>query len=78
MNRLEIRVKGMVQGVGFRPFVYARVTRFGLAGAVSNDSRGVTIEVVGDEAGLACFLAALRREAPPLAAVRHPARDRRL
>ena len=78
MIRLEIRVKGMVQGVGFHPFVYALATRFGLAGSVSNDSRGVRIEVAGDEAELSRFLAALRREAPPPAAVRHPARDRGL
>jgi hydrogenase maturation protein HypF len=69
MIRLEIRIEGIVQGVGFRPFVYALANRFRLAGSVSNDGRGVTIEVEGDESELSRFRAALEREAPPLAVV---------
>jgi hydrogenase maturation protein HypF len=46
--RLQVRVEGVVQGVGFRPFVYSLATRFRLSGSVSNDSGGVTAEVEGD------------------------------
>jgi len=47
MVRLEVRVEGIVQGVGFRPFVYALATRLGLAGSVRNDSHGAVVEVEG-------------------------------
>jgi hydrogenase maturation protein HypF len=49
--RRRIRVEGIVQGVGFRPFVYALATRYGLAGVVGNDARGVFIEVEGPAGG---------------------------
>ena len=64
-----MRVEGVVQGVGFRPFVYALATRLGLAGHVGNDSRGVFVEIEGPEAGVADFLASLTRDAPPLARI---------
>ena len=44
-TRLRIRVEGIVQGVGFRPFVYSLAAELGLAGLVGNDSGGVFIEV---------------------------------
>ncbi len=67
--RYKIAVEGIVQGVGFRPFVYLLAERFGLAGSVCNDSRGVTIEVEGGENLLQQFVAAVRDEKPPLATI---------
>ena len=67
--RHRIEVKGIVQGVGFRPFVYQTAIGFGLAGWVLNDSDGVIIEVEGEEAQLASFACILRTEPPPLASV---------
>ncbi len=64
-----MRVEGVVQGVGFRPFVYALATRLGLTGHVGNDARGVFVEIEGPEAGVADFLASLTRDAPPLASI---------
>jgi len=64
-----VRVEGIVQGVGFRPFAYALATRLGLAGLVGNDVDGVFAEVEGSPAAVAEFLRALERDAPPLARV---------
>lgn len=66
-ERARVRVRGAVQGVGFRPFVYHLAHRYQLGGFVANDADGVLIEVEG--AALPEFLVALRREAPPLARV---------
>jgi hydrogenase maturation protein HypF len=65
----RVWIEGIVQGVGFRPFVYALAVRFGLAGNVRNDSRGVTIEVEGEAKDVARFIASLERDAPPLAVI---------
>jgi hydrogenase maturation protein HypF len=67
--RTAVRVEGIVQGVGFRPFVYALAARLGLAGLVGNDVDGVFAEVEGSPAATAEFLRALTRDAPPLARV---------
>ncbi len=67
--RTSIRVEGVVQGVGFRPFVYSLATRLGLAGWVGNDVDGVFAEVEGPAEHIRDFLAALERDAPPLAQV---------
>jgi hydrogenase maturation protein HypF len=67
--RTSIRVEGVVQGVGFRPFVYSLATRLGLAGWVGNDVDGVFAEVEGPAGHVRDFLAALERDAPPLARV---------
>jgi hydrogenase maturation protein HypF len=66
-RRLKLRVRGIVQGVGFRPFVFALARRMGLTGFVLNDREGVLIEVEGTEA--ADFGALLRAQAPPLAQI---------
>lgn len=66
-NRLRIRVRGRVQGVGFRPHVHALARRFGLTGWVLNDPQGVLIEVQGTAA--ADLVTALTAEAPPLARI---------
>lgn len=67
--RTAVRVEGIVQGVGFRPFVYGLATRLGLTGLVGNDADGVFAEVEGAPAAVAEFLRALEREPPPLARV---------
>jgi hydrogenase maturation protein HypF len=69
MKAYKIKISGIVQGVGFRPFVYRLAVERGLAGFVENDSRGVTIEVEGPEDRLKSFLAALERETPPQASI---------
>ena len=48
-RRMRVDVHGVVQGVGFRPFVYAAAAALGLAGCVRNDSSGAVIEVEGDD-----------------------------
>jgi len=63
----RIRVRGQVQGVGFRPFVWQLAQRFGIKGQVANDVHGVLILAVGGD--LDGFQAALEAEAPPLARV---------
>ena len=65
--RKAIHVHGVVQGVGFRPFVYRLAHRAGLTGWVLNDSSGVEIEVEGPAAALAAFVRDLEAQAPPLA-----------
>ena len=67
--RSRIRVAGIVQGVGFRPFVHALAAEFGLAGFVGNDESGVLIEVEGSPAALTGFVAAIRERPPALAVV---------
>ncbi|GAA4949738.1 carbamoyltransferase HypF [Nonomuraea thailandensis] len=64
-----MHVEGIVQGVGFRPFVYSLANRLGLAGRVHNDVNGVHIEVEGALAGVEEFLTALERDAPALSAI---------
>jgi hydrogenase maturation protein HypF len=66
---LRIHVTGVVQGVGFRPFVFALAERLGLTGWVNNTSAGVDIALDGPPAALAAFVTALRAEAPPLARI---------
>jgi hydrogenase maturation protein HypF len=68
-ERREIKVQGIVQGVGFRPCVYGLARRFGLAGRVRNDTTGLVIDVEGDRTSLDTFLQALVTEAPPLAVI---------
>ncbi len=68
-ERRAFRVSGIVQGVGFRPFVYRLAMRCGLGGWVLNDSAGVGIEAEGAAASLDAFAAALRDEAPLAASV---------
>ncbi|HEY1348151.1 MAG TPA: carbamoyltransferase HypF [Ktedonobacteraceae bacterium] len=68
-QRLRLVVQGIVQGVGFRPFVYGLAMRWKLAGFVRNDSAGVTIEIEGQARELARFQQTLREEAPPLARI---------
>lgn len=65
----RLAVRGIVQGVGFRPFVYALARRHGLAGRVCNVDGGVSIEVSGPLRTLEVFRVGLEHEAPPLARI---------
>ncbi len=67
VERRRIRVRGLVQGVGFRPHVYRCATRLGVTGFVSNGPEGVLIEAEGDQ--LEAFLQSLRDGLPPLARI---------
>jgi hydrogenase maturation protein HypF len=69
LTRTRVRVEGIVQGVGFRPFVHALAGRLGLAGLVGNDAGGVFVEVEGAAETVERFLEALAAEAPPLAVI---------
>ncbi|MDX9955085.1 MAG: carbamoyltransferase HypF [Anaerolineae bacterium] len=65
----RIAITGVVQGVGFRPFVYTLAQRLGVRGWVLNHSGGVDIEAEGEQEVLTAFITALRAEAPPLARI---------
>jgi hydrogenase maturation protein HypF len=68
-ERRRYRVRGVVQGVGFRPFVYRLAQRHRLTGFVLNDGDGVVVEAEGDAAALDALAVSLREDAPPLARV---------
>lgn len=67
MMACRVSVQGVVQGVGFRPFVYTLATRLGLGGTVRNTARGVEIEIEGAPGAVNEFLEDLEADAPPLA-----------
>ena len=72
MERIKtyrILIKGIVQGVGFRPFVYNLAVRYQLTGWVKNTSGGVEIEIAGRQQDLDQFLTSLSEETPPLAQI---------
>lgn len=65
----HIEITGIVQGVGFRPFVYRMATNLGLCGRVWNNASNVSIDVFGPAQGLQTFAERLQTEAPPLARI---------
>ena len=65
----KLHITGIVQGVGFRPFVYSLAVRLGLSGWIRNTSAGVDIEVDGVPGALDEFVKALKEELPPLARI---------
>ncbi len=65
----QISVKGVVQGVGFRPFIYQLAIKHGLTGWVCNTSEDVKIEVEGDKNALEQFITELQTQAPPLSQI---------
>jgi hydrogenase maturation protein HypF len=73
-HRLGIEVRGIVQGVGFRPYIYRLAHQHNLTGNIRNSGSGALIEVQGVRAALTAFLESLPREAPPLAQI-HSIRD---
>ncbi len=68
-KRSFIVVEGIVQGVGFRPFVYNLAKTFGLKGWVNNNSEGVYIDIEGFEEDMDKFLKCLENNPPPLARI---------
>jgi len=66
---LQIIVTGLVQGVGFRPFVFRIASRFGLTGWVKNTNENVIINVNGSLRNISGFLLSLKDEAPPAAMI---------
>jgi len=68
-NRYKINIKGIVQGVGFRPFVYQLATEYNLYGFVGNSGDGVHIEIEGKTESIELFLSALKTNNPPLSRI---------
>ena len=66
LSLINVSVRGVVQGVGFRPFIYQLATRHNLKGWVCNTSEDVRIEIEGDFRDIEQFLGGLREQAPPL------------
>ena len=69
VGRRRMRVTGVVQGVGFRPFVHALAAELGLSGFVGNDADGVFLEAQGPTESLVELERRIREEAPALAVV---------
>lgn len=69
MERRRISIRGIVQGVGFRPFVYGLARDHGVRGRVLNDARGVVVDVEAEPSRLDPFVDALTSDPPPLAAI---------
>ncbi|HOO73386.1 MAG TPA: carbamoyltransferase HypF [Spirochaetota bacterium] len=69
VRQYRIRVKGIVQGVGFRPFIYQLAHRHGLTGSVINDTAGVLIHAQGREEDLETFINTISSAPPPLSSV---------
>ena len=69
MERLHMEIRGIVQGVGFRPFVHRLVTEYGLNGYIKNTSSGVELELEGERQALESFVTALPVRAPKLAVI---------
>jgi hydrogenase maturation protein HypF len=68
-NRIHIALRGAVQGVGFRPFIYRLAANLGLAGWVANTPQGLFAEAEGEKDALDAFVLRIQREAPPLARI---------
>ncbi len=68
-RHVEVHVRGVVQGVGFRPFVYTTAVALGLSGSVRNDTSGALIEIEGDCRDIDEFLITLADRPPPLAVI---------
>jgi hydrogenase maturation protein HypF len=69
MNTYQIHIQGLVQGVGFRPFIHRLTNKFGLTGWVENSNNGVKLEVNCTENQLNTYLESIKNEAPPAATI---------
>jgi hydrogenase maturation protein HypF len=69
MRRLHVTIRGAVQGVGFRPFIYRLATEMRLPGWVLNSSQGVFVEVEGEKQMLDAFLLRIERDKPPRSSI---------
>ncbi len=68
-KKYKYKIEGIVQGVGFRPFVYTLAKKYSIAGYVLNNSQGVEIVAAGDEDTLSAFEKELQKKLPPLARI---------
>ncbi|MGL6122073.1 MAG: carbamoyltransferase HypF, partial [Shewanella sp.] len=71
LKRCQLQISGIVQGVGFRPFVYRYALECQLTGTVLNNAKGVTIELQGTDENLTRFITVLNTTPPPLARIDH-------
>lgn len=69
MKAVQLEISGIVQGVGFRPFIYQLAARLDIKGEVANTSRGVTIHIEGEERKIDFFLEELVQKRPPLSRI---------
>lgn len=69
LERLRLTIHGLVQGVGFRPYIYKLAQSLALGGWVNNSAHGVTVELEGPRDGLDEFLLRLDRDKPPHATI---------
>ena len=69
MQRVRLVVVGIVQGVGFRPFIHRLVTEYGLNGWIRNESYGVELELEGESDAIEAFVAHLKARPPRLAVI---------
>ena len=67
MKRFEIKIAGIVQGVGFRPFIYSLACRIGLTGYIANSSDGVIIQIQAHQSKTELFINSIHSQSPPLA-----------
>ena len=67
--RYHVSIQGIVQGVGFRPFVYQQAIAGNLTGYVTNTSQGVELEIEGEAEAVESFLRTVRNNPPPLARI---------
>lgn len=67
--RVQIQVRGIVQGVGFRPFIFSQAKRRALKGRVLNNSTGVLIDIEGETSAIGQFIAELKTSPPPLSVI---------
>ena len=69
IRSIKLKIRGRVQGVGFRPFVYRIATQLDLKGYVLNSSKGVEILLQGDKGSISKFISQLKHNAPPLSVI---------
>jgi len=70
-QRFHLQIQGVVQGVGFRPFIYCLAHDLGLTGWVNNSTQGVAIEIEGNRSALDLFLLRLEQEKPARSHIQH-------
>ena len=75
-RRARGAIEGIVQGVGFRPFIYQQAGQYGLSGHVGNTDFGVDLEVEGSDRNVTAFIASVVAAPPPLAVHRVGTLDR--
>ncbi|MGB9594764.1 MAG: acylphosphatase, partial [Candidatus Poribacteria bacterium] len=69
IKRAKLLIKGIVQGVGFRPFIYNLANTYNLNGWVLNSAEGVDIDIEGNDEDVKGFIESIRKKAPPLAVI---------